>query len=206
VNRSIVKIGVLLMVACGLGFLNGCGEVHADVKPQKDRHAAPDFALKDSTGKTLKLSDYRGKVVLLNFWATWCEPCQVEIPWFIEFEKTFKDRDFSVIGVSMDDDGWDSVKPFIAQQKINYPVVVANDDVSRKYGSIESLPTTFILDRSGRIAAMHIGLVSKSVYRNDIEHLIDKERGIEIIPATENRGGSAFELARLLRAGGLRAE
>jgi peroxiredoxin len=150
--------------------------VKAAVQAEGERKVAPDFALKDVTGKTVKLSDYRGKVVLLNFWATWCEPCQIEIPWFIEFQKSYKDRDFAVLGISMDDDGWDSVKPYLEQRKINYRVVIATEDLSGKYGGIENLPTTFVIDRQGRIAAAHVGLVSKSRYQNDILNLLDENQ------------------------------
>src|SRR5690349_7612651 len=99
--------------------LAGCSSEHqlkrtASVKDEGKRENAPDFALKDVDGKTVHLSGYRGKVVLLDFWATWCGPCKLEIPWFMEFERKYKDRGFAVLGVSMDDDGWQSVKPFIA--------------------------------------------------------------------------------------------
>jgi cytochrome c biogenesis protein CcmG/thiol:disulfide interchange protein DsbE len=102
----------------------------AEVKAPKDRKAAPAFTLKDSTGAALRLSDHKGKIVLLNFWATWCGPCKVEMPWFVEFERTYKDRGFDVIGVSMDEDGWISVKPYLATHKINYPVVIGNDQLA----------------------------------------------------------------------------
>jgi cytochrome c biogenesis protein CcmG/thiol:disulfide interchange protein DsbE len=162
--------------------------VKAAVQPESERKVAPDFALKDVTGKTVKLSDYRGKVVLLNFWATWCEPCQVEIPWFIEFQKSYKDRDFVVLGASLDDDGWDSVKPYIEKRKINYRMVIANEDLSGKYGGIENLPTSFVIDRQGRIAAAHVGLVSKSRYENDILNLLDENR-----PASTGGTKSVFD-------------
>ena len=142
------------------------------VKAEKDRKPAPDFALKDAIGATVKLSDYRGKVVLLNFWATWCGPCQEEIPWFISFQQEFKDRDFSVLGVSLDDDGWDAVKPFVARRKLNYQVVLGGDEVTRIYGDVENLPTTFIIDREGRIARTHIGLVSRNTYKQEILQLM----------------------------------
>lgn len=203
--RSTLILSALALAA----ILSGCSQVHADVdmKAQKDRHMAPDFSLKDATGKTLKLSDYRGKVVLLNFWATWCEPCQVEIPWFIDFQQTYKDRDFAVVGVSLDDDGWDSVKPFIAKSKINYRVVIGTEELSIKYGNVQSLPTTFIIDRAGRIAVGHVGLVSKSTYKNDIVHLIEKESAPEHIPTSNDvRGVPGVELARRLGLEGLRAE
>jgi peroxiredoxin len=162
--------------------------VKAAVQAESERKIAPDFALKDVTGKTVKLSDYRGKVVLLNFWATWCEPCQIEIPWFIEFQKSYKDRDFAVLGASLDDDGWDSVKPYLEQREINYRVVIANEDLSGKYGGIENLPTTFVIDRQGRIAAAHVGLVSKSRYENDIRNLLDENQ-----PASNGGAKSVFD-------------
>jgi cytochrome c biogenesis protein CcmG/thiol:disulfide interchange protein DsbE len=140
--------------------------------------------LTDNTGKAVKLSDYRGKVVLLNFWATWCGPCKIEIPWFVDFEKTYKDRDFAVLGVSMDDDGWESVKPYIERSKINYRVMIGTEEISRQYGDIASLPTTFILDRDGRIAAAHIGLVSKSEYQNEILKLLDAKSNNSVTQAS----------------------
>ncbi len=138
----------------------------------RDRKPAADFSLKDANGAQVRLADYKGKVVLLNFWATWCGPCKIEIPWFIEFNKTYKDRGFAVLGVSLDDDGWKSVKPYIAEKKIDYTVVVGNDQVSKSYGDVESLPTTFIIDRDGRIAFVHMGLVGKDTHEKEIRSLL----------------------------------
>jgi len=137
------------------------------------RKPAPDFELKDANGKTVSLADYRGKVVLLNFWATWCGPCKVEIPWFVEFEQKYKDRGFAVLGVSMDDEGWEVVKPYLEKNRINYRVLVGDDKIAQSYGGVESLPTTFVLDQDGHIAGQHIGLVSKSDYENEIRQLLD---------------------------------
>lgn len=178
------SIAVAAVLAAALTLtVAGCSRpanTKAVVKPATDRKPAPDFSLKDASGATLKLSDYRGKVVLLNFWATWCGPCQIEIPWFMDFQKQYKDRDFAVLGISFDDDGWKSVKPFIEQKKLNYRIAIGNDEVSNLYGGLDSLPTTFILDREGRIAATHVGLVSKSEYQNDILKLLDKKDGIGV--------------------------
>ena len=172
-----MKLGfVAIAIVSGLAF-TGCSKNQAVVKAESTRKMAPDFSLKDATGKTIKLSDFRGNVVLLNFWATWCGPCQIEIPWFIDFQKDYKDRKFAVLGVSMDDDGWKSVKPYIEQRKINYQIVVGTEETSQLYGGIDSLPTTFIIDRGGRIAAAHTGLVSKSEYKDEIVKLLDAKDG-----------------------------
>jgi len=165
--------------ACGLAVLGlclaGCGSTPAKVavKPAKDRRSAPDFTLKDATGANVQLAGLKGKVVLLNFWATWCGPCKVEIPWFIEFQQTYKDRDFRVVGVSMDDDGWASVKQYVTEKKINYQVVIGTDKLAQIYGGVESLPTTFVIDRDGRIASTHVGLVSKKKYEDEIQGLLE---------------------------------
>src|SRR5579871_1672054 len=167
--------GFLVWTACSnipeAGF--GPRSVKAAVKPDKERKSAPEFALKDSNGQTVHLTDYKGKVVLLDFWATWCGPCKVEIPWFIEFEQQFKNRGFAVIGVSMDEEGWDAVKPYIDDHKINYRVLLGNEQVSDIYGGLDSLPTTLLIDRQGKIASVHIGLsLGKEEFRDDIDHLL----------------------------------
>jgi peroxiredoxin len=173
-SRWISVIGWAVLICAGLA-LNGCsnvGSVRAAVQSEKDRQKAPDFTLKDSNGATVKLSDYKGKVVLLNFWATWCGPCQIEIPWFIDFQQQLKDQDFAILGVSMDDDGWKSVKPYLEKKKINYRVMIGTEELSTLYGGVDSLPTTFIIDRQGRIASKHEGLVGKSDYLNEIVDLL----------------------------------
>jgi cytochrome c biogenesis protein CcmG/thiol:disulfide interchange protein DsbE len=137
-----------------------------------DRKPAPEFTLKDADGRTVKLSDYKGKIVLLNFWATWCGPCKLEIPWFAEFERKYKDRGFAVLGVSMDEEGWEVVKPFLSEMQVNYRVVLGDEAVAKAYQGVESLPTTFIIDREGRIAATHVGLVSKGRYEKDLTELL----------------------------------
>ena len=146
----------------------------AYVKPEH-RRMAPDFTLSDAAGVPVKLSDFRGKVVLLNFWATWCAPCRTEIPWFIEFQRTHADG-FAVLGISLDEDGWKSVKPYIAEKQVNYPVMLIDSNVARLYPEAQSLPTTLILDKSGRIAALHAGLCSRSEYESDIRTILTESR------------------------------
>jgi cytochrome c biogenesis protein CcmG/thiol:disulfide interchange protein DsbE len=149
------KIVFTLLVSLALGACS-CS--------RPPRKVAPNFALKDSDGRTVQLADYRGKVVLLNFWATWCDPCRIEIPWFTEFERRHKDRGFAVVGISM-------------EYRINYRVLMGNDAVARLYDGVEALPTTFLIDREGRIAAIHEGLVSKSRYERDLNQLLDSPLG-----------------------------
>ena len=170
-----------VLVAAGLSavlLLGGCSSskpvnaASASMKPDKERKAAPDFELKDADGKTVRLSDYKGKIVLLDFWATWCGPCKIEIPWFIQFERTYKDKGFSVIGVAMDEEGWTVVKPFIAEMAINYRVLQGNDGTAQLYGGVEALPTTFLIDREGKIAATHVGLNGKDDFENGIKKLL----------------------------------
>jgi cytochrome c biogenesis protein CcmG/thiol:disulfide interchange protein DsbE len=156
--------------ACENLFLK---RMEAEPVPVADK-AAPDFTLVDATGASVRLSDYKGKVVLLNFWATWCAPCKAEIPWFAEFERTYKHRGFAVIGVSMDDDGWKSVRPYMDAKKIGYRVALGNEALAKNYGGVESLPETLVIDREGRIAARHIGIVSKSDYENEIIQILGK--------------------------------
>ena len=159
-------------------LFHGCstGTVRAaSVKAHKDRKPAPDFALKDADGKTVHLSDYKGKVVILDFFATWCGPCKIEIPWFVEMERKNKDRGFSVLGVSMDDEGWEVVKPFLSDLGVNYRVVIGNDATASQYGGVDALPTTFIIDKEGRIAAVHVGLTGKKDFLDAIEQLLQDD-------------------------------
>ena len=168
-----------LLLITAFAALVGCvGTTKAvsPVKPESQRKQAPEFNLKDSHGQQVKLSDFKGKVVVLNFWATWCGPCKIEIPWFIDFESRLKDQGFAVIGIAMDDDGWDAVRPYITAKKVTYRVMMGDDSIANLYGGVESLPTTFIIDREGRIARTHVGLVSKSEYENDIQTLLKQKR------------------------------
>ena len=149
----------------------------ASVKPDNERKSAPEFALKDADGKLVHLSDYRGKVVLLDFWATWCGPCKIEIPWFMEMQRRDKDRGLEVLGVAMDDEGWEVVKPFLADLQVNYRVVIGNDATAQLYGGVDALPTTFLIDRGGKIAAVHVGLASKKDFEDGIEQLLQAPTG-----------------------------
>ena len=140
------------------------------------RNPAPDFTLRDAKGAPVSLSGYRGKVVLLNFWATWCGGCKVEIPWFKEFEDRYKGGGLSVVGVALDADGWKLVKPFVAAKKINYTVLVGDDALAKRY-QVDAMPTTLLIDRNGRIALAHAGMVDKTGFEGEIRKLLDEKAG-----------------------------
>ena len=173
-SLSFSRAAVLLAVAALLGY-TACSPsrtAHAQAKSEGARKAAPDFHLKDADGKAVSLSDYRGKVVLLDFWATWCGPCKMEIPWFIEFQRAKKNRGFEVIGVSMDEEGWAAVRPFLKEMQVNYRVLLGDDRTADSYGGLEALPTTFLIDREGRIASTHVGVADKKDFEDVIDQLL----------------------------------
>jgi peroxiredoxin len=188
VSKTISVIGVGSALACAL-LWTGCsdfGSMKATKATQEHKPAAPfdlnnavgqptpGFSLKDSNGQTVHLADYKGKVVLLDFWATWCGPCKLEIPWFIDFERQFKDQGFAVVGVSMDEDGWSAVKPYVQNMKMNYRVVLGDDNVSTAYGGLDSLPTTLLIDRQGKIASVHVGVaMGKEDFKNAVVQLLN---------------------------------
>jgi cytochrome c biogenesis protein CcmG/thiol:disulfide interchange protein DsbE len=120
---------------------------------------APDFALSASgTGKKLHLSDFKGKVRIVNFWATWCPPCRAEIPEFVKFYNEMKGRGVEIIGISLDRDGDQVVAPFVKEHHITYPVVLGDESTADAYGGIRGIPTTFIIDRKGRIVKKYVGM------------------------------------------------
>jgi peroxiredoxin len=146
----------------------------ADVTAAGSRKAAPEFSLTNAKGAAIRLSDFRGKVVLLNFWATWCHGCKTEIPWFIEFESKFRDAGLDVVGVSMDDDGWKSVTPFVAEKKVNYTVVIGDEALGKRF-DLGPMPKTILIDRRGRIAATYDGVVDRAKCQSEIQALLKEK-------------------------------
>ena len=134
-----------------------------------ERRSAPDFTLVDADGRAVQLSALHGKVVVLNFWATWCRPCRAEMPWFVEFQQRYAGQGLTMIGAALDEDGWKSVRPFLAKLGVNYPIVLADQSLVDSIGKLDAVPATLLIDRSGRIAVMHQGLVDKATYAKEIE-------------------------------------
>ena len=189
---SALRLSAAIGTALLLGSMfSGCSSPRtvkaASVKPAKERKDAPDFTLKDADGKVVHLSDYRGKVVLLDFWATWCGPCKIEIPWFMDMQRKNKEKGFEVLGVAMDDEGWEAVKPFLTDLGVNYRVVIGNDATAQLYGGVDALPTTFLIDQGGKIAAVHVGLASKKDFEDGVEELLETPAAVTertALPAT----------------------
>ncbi len=162
---KIATVSALLFTLTALSTAADEPTVRALLQPASDRKPAPAFTLTDNSGKTISLEKFRGKVVLLDFWATWCTGCKKEIPWFSEFQKTYGRKAFVVVGVSMDDGGWKVVKPFLAHTKVPYRMLLGDDATAKRYG-IDAMPDTFLIDQQGNIAAAYTGGL---VDRNDVE-------------------------------------
>lgn len=130
---------------------------------------APDFELVSLDGRKVKLSDYRGKAVLLNFWATWCPPCKIEMPWFVDLQNRYAKDGLVVLGVAMDDSEPGKISEFAHEMGVNYPVLLGTDQVSDDYGDVQYLPTTFYIDREGRIVAKAAGLFDRKQVEDDVK-------------------------------------
>lgn len=210
-SKTLLVIGVGSALACAL-LWTGCSDFGppkpaAKVSQEQKPAAAqfnlsdavgqqmPQFKLKDADGESVRPADYKGKVILLDFWATWCGPCKIEIPWFMDFERQFKDQGFAVVGVSMDEDGWKVIKPYAQNMKMNYRILLGDDDVSTAYGGLDSLPTTLLIDRQGKIASVHVGVsMGKEEFKNAIVQLLNA-------PRTSASLASGSALALLARPG-----
>ena len=143
-----------------------------------DGKPAPEFKFKDLDGNDVTLAQYKGTVVLVDFWATWCEPCYVEIPWLIEMQQKYAAKGFTVLGVSMDEDGKSAVVPFLAKERfnvngqklpMNYPIVLGSDEIADKFGGLLGYPTGFLISRDGKVVKKFQGLTSFDDIANAIE-------------------------------------
>lgn len=176
-------VATLILAAVALAFSSAqsAAAASAAVAPSKDDpptlrfvknpDPAPEFALNDLTGKPLSISSFRGKVLLLNFWATWCGPCRSEIPGLIELQAKYGDR-LQIVGLSTDEGSPENVKRYAERMRINYPVAIATPEVAQKYGGILALPTSFLLDTQGRVVQKHIGLWDQAYFEMEIRSLL----------------------------------
>ncbi len=177
---AILSVAVLLVA-----LLRRAAEpapIRAPLQPPNARKPAPMFSLLNASGKAIRLSDYRGKVMALNFWATECGGCRLEIPSFVELDQAYSGKGLVVVGVSMDisyeslknaQEAWSRVKPFVQSHRINYPILMGDDEVTKLY-DIQALPVTHLIDGRGRIAATYVGIVDKNDVEANIKTLLNE--------------------------------
>ena len=189
----VLVVIIAIMVFGGRYFSNRIRAQHpANLSGDPKGQLAPDFQLKDLNGKTLQLSDFRGKVVLLNFWATWCPPCQEEMPWFIDLQQRYGPQGLQVIGVAMEDSEPKVIGVFTKKLGVNYPIVLGKEAVAKAYGGIDFLPNTFYIGRNGRIVSRVQGIID----RKETEEMVKKAL------ASQNQTTAAHISPRLVTSKG----
>ncbi len=165
------------LIACSL---TNAADIRETIKPRSARKPAPDFVLRNGSGKSVSLSGFKGKPLLLDLWATKCGGCVKEIPSFVEIHHVYADRGLAVVGISMDilyedlkgpDEAWSLVNPFVESHHVDYPILMGDDGITKNY-SVNALPVTYLIDRSGRIAATYVGLVDKANLEANIKALL----------------------------------
>ena len=182
IATSVVLAGIMIAQGC-----SSFGKIKLDSAKSDSKNAkadksklpdAPDVSFKDLDGRDVSLASFKGRPVLVNFWATWCEPCRIEIPWLIEFQQKYSARGFTILGVAMDDGGKTAVAPFVAKEKfdvdgkqlpMNYPIVLGSDAITDKFGGLIGLPTSVLVSKDGRIVKRYIGLVNHDDLAKEIE-------------------------------------
>ena len=180
-THTLAGLITFLLCVCMTPALLGQQDIHAGLIPPASRKVAPAFTLMTENGTKIRISDYRGRVVLLNFWATDCGGCVLEIPSFIEIEKAYKGDGFSALGVSMDisyeglknaDEAWGRVKPFVSQHGVNYPIAMGDDAIATAY-ALNAFPATYLIDKSGKIAVSYVGvIIDKTTVTTNIKGLL----------------------------------
>ncbi len=166
-HKNLIYTGIFLGIVLTFFVIN-----NTNGEPERGPYP-PDY--KVASGETLQLSDLRGKIVILDFWATWCGPCRKGIPDLVELKNEYKDKGVEIVGISIDEftrDTKGEVIPFIKEYKINYPIVYGTINITQLYGGIRSVPTSFVIDKEGKVISQYVGLVPKSNYVRDIKKIL----------------------------------
>jgi cytochrome c biogenesis protein CcmG/thiol:disulfide interchange protein DsbE len=164
----------VVTVVLSMVLLSSSSGVTAGGTLATTRKKAPVFVLSDANGAPVRLSEFKGKVVVLDFWATWCTGCKIEIPWFMEFQDKYKSQGLATIGAAMDDEGWEKVRPFVKQHPFNYPIVAGDAASMAKTFNITGLPLTILIDRTGKIVDTHAGVVDKDAWEREVRAALNE--------------------------------
>jgi thiol-disulfide isomerase/thioredoxin len=179
-NRNPFALVVVAVIAAGMLYFGfSMSRRSGPTHPLGMAHGtpAPDFSLDSLDGQSLRLSDLRGKAVLLNFWATWCGPCKIEMPWFIELQKQYGPQGLQIVGVAMDDSGKEDIAKFAKEMGVNYPVLLGKEAVGDAYGGVPALPESFFIGRDGKIVDKIIGLKGRGEIEESIRKALDTPAG-----------------------------
>ncbi|MFH1783814.1 MAG: TlpA disulfide reductase family protein [bacterium] len=176
--KNILKYGFLTLLLFIIAV--GCTktpnvEGESTPKPSSEKGLAPDFTLEDLEGNEITLSELRGAVIILDFWATWCPPCRDEIPGFIKLYDKYNEKGLEIIGISVDKGSDGQLIKFAEEWNMNYPIVRSTNDVNKAYGGIRAIPTTFIIDKKGKIRNKHIGFASYETFEEEVLELLNEE-------------------------------
>jgi len=171
-KKTVLILAIVLAATAGVYFADKATRVHTNAAPRAVKFAAgapaPEFKARDLEDQDVTLGDYQGKVVLVNFWATWCDPCRVEIPWLIEMQNKYGSQGFTVLGIAMDEEGKPVVAPFVEKQRydvsgqklaMNYPILIGNENVAEKFGGLLGYPTSVLISRDGKVLKRTTGLI-----------------------------------------------
>ncbi len=170
----VVAMVVSLMLVFGFNLARHAPKTSADM--QLKNGVAPDFTLQSLDGKTVHLSDYRGKAVVLNFWATWCAPCKIEMPWFVELQKQYGQDGLQFVGVAMDDANPKDISQFAQDMGVNYPILIGKETVGDAYGGVPFMPETFFIARDGKLVDKMLGLKGRGEIEDNIKKILGSSR------------------------------
>jgi peroxiredoxin len=174
---SLILTAVVLAIMLYFGFHMARRSPSARTSYSLKSAAAPDFTLESLDGQSMRLSDFRGKAVLLNFWATWCGPCKIEMPWFVDLQNQYGSQGLQIVGVAMDDSAKEDIDKFVKEMGVNYPVLIGKEAVGDAYGGVPALPESFFISRDGKIMDKFIGLRGKAEVEEAIKKALETEPG-----------------------------
>jgi thiol-disulfide isomerase/thioredoxin len=183
-GRNPLALVVVAVVVAAMLYLG----IHMAGRPQPhftQATLAPDFTLESLDGRSVRLSDLRGKAVLLNFWATWCTPCKIEMPWFIELQNQYGAQGLQIVGVAMDDASKEDIAKFAKDMGVNYPILIGKEAVGDQYGGVPALPETFFIGRDGKIVDKILGLRGKGDIVEDIKKALDTQQDTQHASAAD---------------------